>query len=207
MVVVSQTVFSVFEQDLTIGDCEEIRKIYSVLERFSDVRRPGAYLVDTFPALANFPPYDLISNWRKIGSEYHRKDYEIYKEFWDTMVKEIQEGKAHHSFGKEFVQSDFREMGVDDVQAVYICGAMIEAGSETTSAMLNNAIIGLLSNPSAIEAAQEELDRVVGGDRTPNFDDEPNLPYMRAIIKVSSHTLSANSAGNSEMETHQQIWK
>jgi len=105
------------------------------------------------------------------------------------MVKEIQEGKAHHSFGKEFVQSDFREMGVDDVQAVYICGAMIEAGSETTSAMLNNAIIGLLSNPRAIEAAQEELDRVVGGDRTPNFDDEPNLPYMRAIIKVSSHDI------------------
>lgn len=67
----------------------------------------------------------------------------------------------------------------------YDSGAMIEAGSETTSAMLNNAIIGLLSNPSTITAAHEELDRVVGSDRTPNFDDEPNLPYMRAIIKVS----------------------
>jgi len=67
----------------------------------------------------------------------------------------------------------------------YDSGAMIEAGSETTSAMLNNAIIGLLSNPSTITAAHEELDRVVGLDRTPNFDDEPNLPYMRAIIKVS----------------------
>lgn len=65
-------------------------------------------------------------------------------------------------------------------------GAMIEAGSETTSAMLNNAIIGLLSNPSAIDAAHEELDRVIGDDRTPNFDDEKDLPYMRAIIKVHS---------------------
>src|SRR5271156_6252779 len=173
-----------FEKPLISGDCEEIRKIYSVLERFSDVRRPGAYLVDTFPELANFPLFDLISSWRRVGNEYHRKDYEIYKEFWDTMVKEIEKGKAQHSFGKEFVQSDFREMGVDEVQAVYICGAMIEAGSETTSAMLNNAIIGLLSNPKASDAAHEELDRVVGGDRTPNFDDETNLPYMRAIIKV-----------------------
>lgn len=84
------------------------------------MRRPGAYLVDTFPELANFPLYNLLSNWRKIGREYHREDYEIYKEFWDTMVKEIEEGKAHHSFGKEFVRSDYKALGIDEVQAVYI---------------------------------------------------------------------------------------
>ena len=101
-------------------DCEEIRKIYSVLERFSDVRRPGAYLVDTFPELADSRLFDLISSWRKKGNEYHKKDYEIYKDFWDVMVKEIESGKAQHSFGKEFVQSDYQKMGVDQVQAVYI---------------------------------------------------------------------------------------
>lgn len=106
--------------DRIAGDCEEIRKIYSVLERFSDVRRPGAYLVDTFPELANFRLFDLISPWRRIGNEYHQKDYEIYKEFWDIMVKEIEKGKAQHSFGKEFVQSDYKAMGIDDVQAAYI---------------------------------------------------------------------------------------
>jgi hypothetical protein len=106
--------------DQIVGDCEEIRKIYSVLERFSDVRRPGAYLVDTFPELANFRLFDLISPWRRIGNEYHQKDYEIYKEFWDIMVKEIENGKAQHSFGKEFVQSDYKAMGIDDVQAAYI---------------------------------------------------------------------------------------
>jgi len=61
---------------------------------------------------------------------------------------------------------------------------MIEAGSETTSMQLNNMLVGLLSNPEAIVKAHEELDRVVGSDRPPNFDDEPNLPYIRAIVKV-----------------------
>jgi Cytochrome P450 len=78
-----------------------------------------------------------------------------------------------------------RSDGLGIVDGINCSGAMIEAGSETTSAMLNNAIIGLLSNPSTIAAAHEELDRVVGSNRTPNFNDEPNLPYMRAIIKVS----------------------
>ena len=34
--------------------------------------------------------------------------------------------------------------------------------------------------------AQMELDRVVGRDRLPTPEDEKNLPYVRAIIKVSA---------------------
>ena len=49
---------------------------------------------------------------------------------------------------------------------------MIEAGSETTSQALNNIIVGLLSNPSVVDKAHEELDRVVGSDRTPTLEDE-----------------------------------
>jgi cytochrome P450 len=80
-------------------------------------------------------------------------------------------------------------------------GAMIEAGSETTSAMLNNAIIGLLSNPSTIEAAHEELDRVVGSERPPNFDDEGNLPYIRGIIKELLRWRPINKFGNNHYVT------
>jgi cytochrome P450 len=78
---------------------------------------------------------------------------------------------------------------------------MIEAGSETTSAMLNNALIGMLSNPSTIDAAHEELDRVVGPDRTPDFDDEKDLPYIRGIIKVASIS-SKLITGTLTLETH-----
>ena len=60
---------------------------------------------------------------------------------------------------------------------------MIEAGSETTSMQLNNMILGVLSNPTVLKRAQDELDRVVGFERPPDFGDEPNLPYIRAIIK------------------------
>ena len=63
-------------------------------------------------------------------------------------------------------------------------GTMIEAGSETTSMQLNNMLIGILSNPEVLPRAHEELDRVIGSDRPPNFNDEPNLPYTRAIVKV-----------------------
>jgi cytochrome P450 len=61
---------------------------------------------------------------------------------------------------------------------------MIEAGSETTAQILNNTIVGLLSNPEAIKLCQEELDRVIGNKRTPSVDDVKDLPYVRSLVKV-----------------------
>jgi len=37
--------------------------------------------------------------------------------------------------------------------------------------------------PEALKGAHEELDRVVGPDRLPTFDDEEKLPYIRAMVK------------------------
>ena len=78
------------------------------------------------------------------------------------------------------------------IDGLILSGSMIEAGSETTSQALNNTIIGLLSNPDAIKKAQQELDKVVGPNRTPTFEDEKSLPYIRAIVKVPSLEILAN---------------
>jgi len=66
----------------------------------------------------------------------------------------------------------------------HISGSMIEAGSETTSQILNNTIVGMLSNPEVMEKCHEELDRVIGGDRTPTIDDVQKLPWVRSLVKV-----------------------
>jgi hypothetical protein len=125
------------------------------------------------------------------------------------MLKEVKSGTAPHSFGKGFVQSDFTARGLDELQAAYVCGTVIGAGSDTTSTQLNNSVVGttcphvspfcsryappldflmlitgiLSRGREVIEKAWEELDRVVGSDRTPTFDDELNLPYIRAMAK------------------------
>ena len=37
--------------------------------------------------------------------------------------------------------------------------------------------------PEAQRKAQEEIDRVVGTDRLPTFEDRENLPYVDALVK------------------------
>lgn len=36
--------------------------------------------------------------------------------------------------------------------------------------------------PDVQRKAQEEIDRVVGTDRLPTFDDRENLPYIEAVL-------------------------
>ena len=38
-------------------------------------------------------------------------------------------------------------------------------------------------HPEVHKAAREEIDRVVGRDRLPTFDDRPSLPYLDALVK------------------------
>ena len=60
---------------------------------------------------------------------------------------------------------------------------IIGAGAETTSSMIQSFFKVMAMNPAAQKAAQDELDLIVGPSRLPTWEDEANLPYLRALIK------------------------
>jgi cytochrome P450 len=64
-----------------------------------------------------------------------------------------------------------------------IGGTLIEGGADTTSAFLQTLILALVNFPHVQVRAQEELDNVVGDERSPKLDDIERLPYIQAIIK------------------------
>lgn len=102
-----------------LGDCEEVRQVYGVLGRFVTYRRPGSFLVDTFPSLAEMPLFNMFSNWQKVGAEIHKADSEVFMSFWRQMLKEVEAGTAPHSFGRDFVQSNYKAQGLDELDAAY----------------------------------------------------------------------------------------
>lgn len=70
----------------------------------------------------------------------------------------------------------------DELTAAYSCGTLVEAGSESTSTVINNWLLALLLYPKAMRDAQEEIDRVCG-EKMPSFDDIDNMPYLQAMVK------------------------
>jgi len=72
-----------------------------------------------------------------------------------------------------------------DAAASYISGSLLEAGSDTTAAILYGFVQATLVWPEVLKKAQEEIDRVVGPNRLPTLDDYENLPYIQCCIKES----------------------
>lgn len=49
--------------------------------------------------------------------------------------------------------------------------------------VLENFYLAMTLHPAVLARAQAEVDRVVGSHRLPDFDDQPALPYITAILK------------------------
>jgi len=53
---------------------------------------------------------------------------------------------------------------------------------------LQTFFLAMALNPNVVKKAQEELDRVVGKDRLPEFSDKDDLPYINAGHQQNSQT-------------------
>ena len=84
----------------------------------------------------------------------------------------------------------------DDVQIVKdVAGVLYLAALDTTVAAVISFFLAVLVYPEVQRQAQEELDRVVGRDRLPEFTDKADLPYLDADMRESLRWLPVAPSG------------
>jgi cytochrome P450 len=64
-----------------------------------------------------------------------------------------------------------------------LAGTVYMAGSDTTVAAVTSFFLAAVVYPEVQKRAQEELDRVVGRDRLPDFNDKEKLSYLDAVMR------------------------
>lgn len=166
---------------------------------FSITAKPGAYLADALPFFGNLP---LRLQWWRAGLKpLFDKQANLWMSFFSSLKTQMETKSAPECFVKQIIESDYPSQGISDIQAAFLAGSMIEAGSETTSSALNTAILYLTANPSVQAKAREEIDRVIGPSRSPTFNDDTDLPYIRAIVKETLRMRPVTSIGTPHYTT------
>ena len=111
---------------------------------------------------------------------------EGFRLFWDQcriVRKKMEEGTAPNCFSAH-IWNIREEYNLTDREVAFNTGSLFGGGSDTSIASLQSFILAMVAfGKEVLPKAWEELDRVVGSDRAPTWTDEPNLPYVRAIIK------------------------
>ncbi|KAF9464067.1 cytochrome P450 [Collybia nuda] len=171
-----------------------LHKVYAVLANFTRVGQPGNYLADVFPILRKLP--DFLAKWRVEARKMHEWEMEL----WGGLLKEIQSDMAAGTANESYVGTYLKartEAGhehapgtgitddgwLKDTLLAYTAATALEAGSDTTASTIQSFVLFMLSHPQVLEKARAEIDRVVGPDRMPTFEDERALPYLVACIK------------------------
>ncbi|KAK6380079.1 hypothetical protein LTS17_005267 [Exophiala oligosperma] len=148
------------------------------MQMFFNHIRPGAWLVDWIPVFDYLP--DALAPWRKQAIVVRNQIMPFYLVFYEQMKERVRNGTAPDCFITRLLSDETKHF--DEVEYAHIIAEMITAGTETTATTLQWFFKAAVLNPDSMERAQEEIDRVVGRERLPTWDDQASLPYITAMI-------------------------
>lgn len=155
-----------------------ITEVIAVMQLAAELNVPGKtfpMLMETFPILAKFPNW--MAPWKHgLGGRRRGKD------FFFSLAKEANDESPNDNFARQIF--DLKEKyDLDDREISAISGNLFGAGSDTSSSTLVTMVLACVMFPEAVKKAQQEIDEVVGSDRSPGFDDLLNMPYVEAFVK------------------------
>ncbi|PPQ81709.1 hypothetical protein CVT25_013439 [Psilocybe cyanescens] len=160
---------------------------------------PGRTLINIFPVLQH------ILSWFP-GASSH-KTVEVVKKLTNEMMtipmeyvkKSLEEGMAVSSLVTDFYEKK-RDHGASQEEedmikkiAYSVYGYVIAStsilrinlpgASDTTISATGTFLYTMAVNPDVQKKAQSEIDRVIGSNRLPTFEDRGSLPYIEAIYR------------------------
>ena len=162
-------------------DDQYAKDIKELMDHFSEVMLPGKFLVDTFPFLTHLPK--PLKPWLKKLEAFREWETAFILRQYRNAQKDVKLHPNRPSVARDFNDDITDTGGRDELQAATTCMEILGVGFDTTANSILAFVQACIAFPETVKKAHDELDRVIGRERYPTWEDEPNLPYIRAMIK------------------------
>lgn len=150
------------------------------MQKAAELNVPGKefpMLFETFPFLTRLPPSLFPSLFHGLGRRRRGQ------EFFYALADEAREKNADQPCYANQLFEEAPKYGLRKDEISSLAGNLFGAGSDTSSSTLITFVLACCAFPEVLPKAWEELDRIVGSHRSPSWEDEPNLIYVKAFVK------------------------
>ncbi|KAL6299078.1 cytochrome P450 [Sparassis latifolia] len=147
----------------------------------------GTSLLDLLPILQHIPPWipgcssftAAVRKWRPAVSR-------LYDVPFDAVLAQMNAGTARRSYTSSHLErctqaGDLSDENIHDIKIT--AATLLIGGFDTTWSNLLSFVYAMLLFPDAQRKAREEIDRVVGSERLPDFSDRADLPYIECVLQ------------------------
>ncbi|KAI6039884.1 cytochrome P450 [Pisolithus marmoratus] len=171
--------------DVVPKDDPFVTNVVNLVELFIHAMTPErAALINAIPLLAYIPSWLPGGHFKKQAAEGRALAGMVLEEPVKYVQNRIASGTATTSLvGDLFkmkIGNDLASSKDELIKAV--AATVFLGGAETMSSTLLVFLLAMVLYPEAQAKAQEEIDRVVGDSRLPEFSDRENLPYVDAVL-------------------------
>lgn len=175
------------------GEEDIVRLVYENQVNVERVAAPGKYLVDVLPILLWLPSW--MAPFKQEAAAHRKREVSLFTGLVEDVQRDVEAGKAGPSFTRMWLENK-EKFGISDLQGIYVLGGLYSAAASTTASLAMSWLLLMVLNPEWLVKVQEELDRVVGPDRLPEFDDLPQLPTVRAVVKEVARLRPVTAGGS-----------
>ena len=177
-----------------------------MMKEFSLAASPMAWAVDIIPALRHIPEGFPAAGFKKTARKWRKSIQASAYLPYEFVQRQTRNRSQRPSYVSKLIEQlgdgDGSALDTDDEEAIiWSAASLYGAAADTTVITLTAFTLAMLKFPGVQHKAQEEIDRVVGTDRLPRFEDRDNLPYIDALVKEASRWWPVAPMGFPHMAT------
>ncbi|KAI0267093.1 cytochrome P450 [Gloeopeniophorella convolvens] len=164
-----------------LEDDDPLVRIVSIAMRnFTEVLKPGAYLVNDIPALKYIPAWFPGAGFKRYAAKMREDNVNMTEVPFTWAKNAIATGNALPSLVS--LNMEGKTLSDEEEHVLKWAASSLFAGVPDMSSMLLSFFLVMTLYPNAQSKAQAEIDHVIGSDRLPTLADRDSLPYVNALF-------------------------
>ncbi|KAF8688683.1 Cytochrome P450, partial [Rhizoctonia solani] len=159
-----------------------VRGIERIMEETTALNIPGAKPpVEAFPWLWYLPDF-MMMHWKSRAKEVGEIMDKIYGDLAEIGRERGVSGLNTNTLAHKLQVSE-DSSGLTRRQQAYTCGVVLEGGSDIVAGAICTCILALIQNTIYQKRGREEIDGLYDEETLPRWEEEQQMPFVRAMVK------------------------